>query len=191
MANLLLQWILHRPGDENGYMWCPYARLDTENELPRAKPIPLEQYFQLAESCRRRAPTQYGWNDQNGQKTTKMTSKSNFFLTFSNGPKWIKVASKWSKMAPKRIFGPFGPVFVSFGSVPPSIWGVPPSGWGHPALPGIRLGGTPLEPTFASCGHRQGPAPGSWLPEWPNCCSNVFYIVWEMKTGICGAHTLA
>ena len=33
---LLLQWILHRPGDKNGYMWCPHARLDTENKLPRA-----------------------------------------------------------------------------------------------------------------------------------------------------------
>ena len=41
----------------------------------------------------------------------KMTSKSIFFLTFPNGPKWINVACKWSKMAPKRIFGPFGLVF--------------------------------------------------------------------------------
>ena len=77
---------------------------------------------------------------KNGQKTTKIVSKNIHFFKFS---KWIKVAPKWSKMAQKRILGPFGPVFVSFGSVPPSIWGVPPSGWGHPALPGIRLGGTP------------------------------------------------
>ena len=59
------------------------------------------------------------------------------FSTFPNGPKWIKVASKWSKMAPKRIFGPFGPVFVSFGSVPPSIWGgYPPRAGGTLRSPG-------------------------------------------------------
>jgi len=37
-------------------------------------------------------------NDQNRVKNEK-------FLTFQNGPKWIKVTFKWSKMAPKRIFG--------------------------------------------------------------------------------------
>ena len=31
--------------------------------------------------------------------------KNEFFLTFQNGPKWIKVTFKWCKMAPKRIFG--------------------------------------------------------------------------------------
>jgi len=36
-------------------------------------------------------------NDQNRVKNEKI-------LTFQNGPKWIKVTLKWSKMAPKRIF---------------------------------------------------------------------------------------
>ena len=124
VATVLLQWILNRPGDKNGYMWCPHARVDTENEPPRAKPIPLEQYFQLAESSLRRAtaticPVWLGWlkmpkNDQNDVKIEN-------FIIFPNGPKWIKVASKWSKMAPKPIFGPFGHVFVPFWPVPPSF----------------------------------------------------------------------
>ena len=37
-------------------------------------------------------------NDQNRVKNEKI-------LTFQNGPKWIKMTFKWSKMAPKRIFG--------------------------------------------------------------------------------------
>ena len=119
-------------------------------------------------------------NVQNGVKIE-------IFQTFPNGPKWSPMASKWSKMAPKRIFGRFGPVLGAFWPVPPSLWGVSPWGWAHPALPGIWLGGTPLEPIFVLCGHRQDLAPGSWLPERPN----GFYIVREMKTGICGAHTLA
>ena len=57
---------------------------------------------------------------KNGQNDVKIEN----FKTFPNGPKWIKVASKWSKMAPKRILGPFGPVFVAFWPVPPSLWGV-------------------------------------------------------------------
>ena len=60
---------------------------------------------------------------RNGPKSTKMTSKIENFSTFSNGPKWIKMAFKWSKMAPKRIFGPFGLVLGTFWPVPPSLWG--------------------------------------------------------------------
>ena len=104
-------------------MWCPHARVDTENEPPRAKPIPLEQYFQLAEqpppSHTTICPVWLGWpkmpkNDQNDVKIEN-------FQIFPNGPKWIKVASKWSKMAPKRIFGASGPIFVSFWPVPTSF----------------------------------------------------------------------
>ena len=91
MAKLLLQWILHRPGDENGYMWCPRARLDTENELPRAKPIPLEQYFQRPESSRRRAIGAKGGNPQKDlakKKSHFFFSKKIFFLQKKNPSKY-------------------------------------------------------------------------------------------------------
>ena len=61
--------------------------------------------------------TDFRKNDQNRVKIEKK-------FTFQNGPKWIKVGFKWSKMAPKRIFGWFGPVFVAFWPVPPSPLGV-------------------------------------------------------------------
>ena len=169
-------------------MWCPHARVDTENELPRAKPISLEQYFQPPPSSRRRAIGARGQrgnpqkdlakkkknlkkkilqNMNSGVKCRKMFLELLFFApilkfwlshgsqrgkppkdlaemakkgpkmaknrpndvkienfsTFSNGPKWIKMAFKWSKMPPNRIFGPFGLVLGAFWPVPPSLWG--------------------------------------------------------------------
>ena len=53
-------------------------------------------------------------NDQNCVKTV-------FFLTFQNGPKWIRVTFKWSKMAPKRIVGRFTLVLGAFWPAPPSF----------------------------------------------------------------------
>ena len=163
-------------------MWCPHARLDTflghlGSFLCHLGRFPPHFGGIQGQNRAHNGPKMTPKMAKNGQNDVKIDF---FFLIFSNGPKWINVASKWSKMAPKRIFGPFGLVFVAFGPVPPSLLGgYPPSGWGHPALPGIWLGGTPLEPTFALCGHRQGLAPGCRLPEWPHCCSNGFYIVQE------------
>ena len=59
-------------------MWCPHARLDTENELPRAKPIPLEQYFQRPESSRRRAMGAKGENPK--KDLAKKKSQKKIFL---------------------------------------------------------------------------------------------------------------
>ena len=124
--------------------------------------------FILGRMCRsHRHGQKWPKNDQNDVKIEN-------FQIFRNGPKWIKVASKWSKMAPKPIFGPFGHVFVPFWPVPPSLWGVSPAGWAGLGPPGIRLGGTLLEPIFVACGHRPRTALGRCLHGWPQCCSNGF-----------------
>ena len=111
---------------------------------------------------------------KNAQNVVKIEN----FQIFPNGPKWIKVASKWSKMAPKPIFVPFGHVFVPFWPVPPSLWGVSPTGWA-----GL---GPPSGWEAPSYNAYSSDAPG-----WPQCCSNGFYSVQGIKTGTCGAHTLA
>ena len=77
-----------------------------------------------------RFPPHFGGNwgpneVQNGPKMTKKWPKNvqngvkiEIFQNFPNGPKWSPMASKWSKMAPKRIFGPFGLVLGAFRPVP-------------------------------------------------------------------------
>ena len=146
MAKLLLQWILHRPGDKIGYMWCPHARLDTENELPRAKPIPLEQYLQLAESSsREHRPRRAGM-----PKMAKMGSKSKIFKLFQtvpNDPQWPPNGLKWPQNAFLGDLGPFG---GHFGRFPPHFGGSPPGAGCAVRSPGSGRQAPPWNP-YLSC----------------------------------------
>ena len=72
-------------------MWCPRARLDTENELPRAKPIPLEQYFQRPESSRRRAMGAKGENPKKDLAKKKKISKKKILRNMNSGLKCRKM----------------------------------------------------------------------------------------------------